>query len=240
MANQQITSLPGIGDLLSRSWQIYKARIGVFLGIMILPALLLLLFSILLLIPSLRLNFPALIFVTPFIFLIFIIIQIWASISLLYAIKEREQKIGIRESFVKGWHKIISYFWISLLAGLIVLVGFLLFIVPGIIFAIWFSLATYVLVAEGLTGMKALSRSKQLVSGYWWPVFGRFLLIGIIAVAASMFIGFILGIIGFLINASWINDIAQRGFSFFLTPFFVTYAFLIYEDLKKLKEGVAI
>jgi len=229
MTNQQITSLPGIGDLLGRSWQIYKARIGVFIGIMILPALLLLLFSILLLIPSLRLNFPTLIFFIPFIFLTFIIIQIWASVSLLYAIKEREEKIGIKEAFAKGWHKIISYFWISLLAGCIILVGFLLFIIPGIIFAVWFGLAVYVLVVEGLTGTKALSRSKQLVSGYWWPVFGRVLVI--------LAISFVLNLISSALN---IPSIVYSIISLFSAPFFLTYYFLIYEDLKKLKEGVAI
>lgn len=225
----QITSLPGIGDLLSRSWQIYKARIGVFIGIMILPALLLLLFSILPLIPSLRLNFPALIFFIPLILLIFIIVQIWASIALLYAIKEREEKIGIREAFAKGWHRIISYFWISLLVGIITLVGFLLFIIPGIIFAIWFGLAAYVLVAEGLTGMKALSRSKQLVSGYWWPVFGRILVVFLIVIVLNL-----------IISVLNMPRIIQSVISLFLGPFFATYYFLIYGDLKKLKEGVAI
>ena len=34
----QILTLPGIGDLLKRSWQIYKSRFWIFLGIMIIPA----------------------------------------------------------------------------------------------------------------------------------------------------------------------------------------------------------
>lgn len=55
--------------------------------------------------------------------------------------------------------------WTSLLGGLIVFAGSLLLIVPGILFAIWFSLAPYVVIEEKLMGKAALKRSKQLVEG---------------------------------------------------------------------------
>jgi len=242
MANQQITSLPGISDLLSRTWQIYKERIWVFVGIMILPVIIgivvALIFGGLFVLQIKQFFEPGLILLPILIVLVLIaiIIILWSRVALLFAIKERIEKIGIRESFVKSWPKIISYLWISILVGFVTIIGFLLFIIPGIIFSIWFSLAAYVLVAENLTGTKALSRSKQLVSGYWWKIFWRFLIVGIIALIISLVISFIRELIGIPREI----DISSIIIALFFTPFAATYTFLIYEDLRKIKEGVTV
>jgi hypothetical protein len=233
-SQSQITSLPGSGDLLKRSWQIYKERISVLLGIMILPVFVVL-FATLLLIGIKQLFQLSLVWLLGIIILALsaIILILWSGVALLYVVKEREAKIGLKESFTKARPKIISYLWISLLAGFITLIGFLLFIIPGIIFAVWFSLAVYILVAEDLTGMKALSRSKQLVSGFWWKVFWRFLIIGLIAIIFSLIISLFEELIGIPQEIS----ISSIILSLFFTPFAATYTFLIYEDLRKIKAG---
>jgi hypothetical protein len=46
---------------------------------------------------------------------------------------------------------------------IIVMIGFALCIIPGIYFSIWYGLGQHVVVLEGLSGMTALRRSKQLV-----------------------------------------------------------------------------
>lgn len=226
----QILTLPGVSSLLKRSWQIYKERLATFIGIMIFPAIIRFLF----LISAVFLKSLSPIFII-LLFIIFypvaIIISLWSSVSLLFAVKEREQKIGIKEAFTKGWHKIISYWWISILVSLITMGGFLLLVVPGIIFFVWFSLATYVLVSEDLKGMNALFRSKQWVSENWGKVFWRFFGIGIIAI---VIFGGIIFLFNVFINKT-VSDIASSIISLFLTPFLIIYSFLIYEDLKKVK-----
>jgi hypothetical protein len=225
----RILPLPGIKDLLKRSWQIYKARLGTFLGIVILP----LVVGLLILIPTAILGkIPAL---GIFLFIVFwlaaIVVSFWSQVSLLYAIKEREEKIGIKESLKCGWPKIVPFIWISILAGFITMGGFLLLVIPGILFAVWFSFATYILVSEDIKGMSALFRSKQLVAGNWWKVFWRLLTIGIITIVAYFGLTFLFTSL-FNENA---GSIAGSITSLFLTPFLITYNFLIYEDLKKLK-----
>lgn len=238
----KISSLPGVGDLLNRTWQIYKERIWVFLGIMILPVLIALVIALLfggLFILQIKNFFQLGLSSLPILvilILITIIIFLWSRVALLFSIKEREARIGIRDSFARGWSKIISYFWISILVGFITVIGFLLFIIPGIIFSIWFSLATYVLVAEGSTGRRALSRSKQLVSGFWWKVLWRFLVIGIIALIISFIISLFEGLIGIPKEI----DISSIAISLFFTPFAAVYSFLIYEELKKIKEEMVV
>jgi len=240
----KISSLPGVGDLLAITWQICKERIGVFLGIMAIPIIAsfgIALFIVNIFSFSEELQRPYLTSLAwiPVILIVAalaLVISIWSSVALLYAIKERDGKIGAQEAFAKGWSKIISYFWISLLMGLIVAIGFILFIIPGIIFLVWFGLAVYVLVSENLTGMKALSRSKQLVNGHWGEVFLRYAVIFIIVIVVNLVLGFIFA----PIEAPWPINIESTLSSLFLAPFFITYTFLIYEDLRKIKEGTLV
>jgi len=229
----QILALPGMGDLLKRTFSVYKARLGTFLGIMVFP----LICSVFFLILPANLKKNLLLGISLFIifWLAVMVTSLWSSVSLLYAIKEREEKIGIVESFRKGWHKIISFVWISILAGFITLGGFLLFIIPGIIFAIWFAFPIYVLVSEDLRGMNALFRSKQLVSGKWGSVALRLFTIGVIALVIYSVIFFPLS---FFVGKK-AADIGDSIISLFLTPFSVTFIFLIYEDLKKFKGEVS-
>ena len=62
---------------------------------------------------------------------------------------------------MRGKSGIWQFFWISLLRGWAVLGGLILFIIPGIIFSIWFSLSLYILVAEGLKGTSAIKQNCQ-------------------------------------------------------------------------------
>lgn len=234
----QSFSLPGVGSILKRSWQIYKVSAGTFLGIISLP----LLFSFFLFFTSFfikKINLtPTLFLLIFFIFLIiFFLMFFWPQVSLLFAIKEREERIGIKESYKKGWSKIISYFWILFLAGFIILGGIFFFIIPGIVFFIWFSLAPYILVSENLKGFSALIRSKQYIKGYWWKVFWRFLAIGIIWLLTFLIVSFPFFLLVGKVNKE-IGDIINRTIYLLLLPFFVTCFFLVYEDLKRIKGNI--
>ena len=254
MENQQFSNMPpqsqnpalsGIGDLLSRSWQIYKNRFWVFIGIMVIPTLIVLIFGIATagLVLGLQSSPEALllslgiwIILLPIVILIILTLYLLANIALIVSIIERERKIGIKEAFALGRGKILSYLWVSILTGLAVVVGLLLLIVPGIIFAVWFSFASYVLIAEGVTGTRALSRSKELVSGYWWAIFWRFLALVVIAIIISI----IVGLIKELIGLSKQIDISSFFNSLVFSPFAAVYTFLIYEELKRIKGGTVI
>ena len=62
--------------------------------------------------------------------------------------------------------------------GLLITIFFLLLIIfPGIIYIVFYQFALESVVLRNLRGMKALSYSKKLVKGYWWPVFGMVVLL---------------------------------------------------------------
>jgi hypothetical protein len=69
---------------------------------------------------------------------------------------------------------IVTFFFVLLLL--------LLFIIPGIIFAIYWIFAAYIFFYEKEGILVSLQKSKQLVKGHWWQVFGYVFLICLILV----------------------------------------------------------
>jgi hypothetical protein len=147
--------------------------------------------------------------------LISIIIGVWVYAATFFALKEQNSQIPVKQVFTTAKPHLWPFFWVSFLSGIAVMVGVVLFVIPGIIFGIWFSLALYVFVFEGTKGTSALKRSKVMVKGYWWPVFGRFAVIMIASglISSIKFFGPIINLL-------------------FVAPFSIIYGYLIYKDLK--------
>lgn len=138
------------------------------------------------------------------------------------AVLANNPKLSIEESLKQGLGKFFSYLWISALAGLIVLAGFIFFIIPGVLFSVWFSLILYALVIEDKKGAAALSRSKELVGGCWWKIFGRYIILGLILIGISLVL-------------AWIPILGSLVLTTLITPISTLYLFFIYQDLKKIK-----
>jgi hypothetical protein len=68
---------------------------------------------------------------------------------------------------------------VDLLFALIVVVGILLLVVPGIVFLVWFGLAGPVVEIEKRGPLAALRRSRELVRGSFWRVLAIVLPVGI-------------------------------------------------------------
>jgi hypothetical protein len=75
------------------------------------------------------------------------------------------------------------------LGGLIVLGLLFLLIVPGLIWALYYSLALYVVALRGLSGKSALDYSKALVKGQWWRVFALLLIFELLGLAVVLILG---------------------------------------------------
>jgi len=235
-------SLPGATAIFSQAWAIYKQRLGTFLGVKIISMLLTVvliavfagsgfLFFSLLYLKFADVGIVLLILLAILFFIIIFIIQSWEQIALLYAIKDSQERIGVVESYRRGLDKIISYLWVSLLTVFITLGGFLLLIVPGIIFAVWFSLALFILIAEDLKGMNALLKSREYVKGKWGGVFWRLFFI----VALDFIIYLVLALIFRLLKIPFGLEISRLIMGLFFTPLETTYLFLIYTNIKALK-----
>jgi hypothetical protein len=76
---------------------------------------------------------------------------------------------------------------VGIIAGIGILIGFVLIVIPGLILATLWSVAAPVVVLERPDGLRALGRSRELVRGNGWNVFAVILLlvilVGVVAVA---------------------------------------------------------
>jgi len=171
------------------------------------------------------------------VYLVVLIFSLWSSLSLLHTVKERENKINFGEALRRGLAGLGSYIWVSFLVFAVVALGLILFIVPGIIFSVWFSLSLYVLVSENKKGISALKRSKELISGYVTAYFGRTLLFGLLC--SIVLAAFSLVVYLFSLLSPVLSHIATI-FDIIAAPLFVIFSFLVYESIKKAKdEGCA-
>ena len=75
-----------------------------------------------------------------------------------------------------------SLILVGVVEGVGIVIGLILLIVPGLILLTVWSVAAPVIVLERPAGLGALRRSRELVSGSGWPVFGVILVLGVLVV----------------------------------------------------------
>jgi hypothetical protein len=81
-----------------------------------------------------------------------------------------------------------------ILSSLLMAVGLIVFVIPGLVMAIWFQFVGQVVILENLTFAAALRRCRDLVRGNWWRTLRYVLVIGIVegiagVLAAALFGG---------------------------------------------------
>lgn len=83
----------------------------------------------------------------------------------------------------------------NIMAGFFLFGLFILLIIPGIIYCIYWIFIPLVIVLNDLSGQKALNYSKQIVKGRWWTVFGYLFVFGLLAFGAALLSSFVLEMI---------------------------------------------
>jgi len=100
--------------------------------------------------------------------------------------------------------------------------GYLLLIIPGIIFSIWFLFSVQALVLAGQKGAKALKFSRRLTQGWWWSVTWRVYILVLIGLGLS-----------FLSAVPYLTIVFIVLISFIFTPLFVFYYVYLYQGLEQ-------
>jgi hypothetical protein len=94
------------------------------------------------------------------------------------------------ECMTTGLQVFLPLIAIGVVSSLGVMVGIILLIVPGIIFALMWSVATPSFVVERDGVFASLRRSAELTKGSRWKILGLFLIVGVVYWAISLLIGF--------------------------------------------------
>ncbi|MBI4053919.1 MAG: hypothetical protein HY397_01155 [Candidatus Doudnabacteria bacterium] len=232
--------------LLKESWKIYSQRfktlIGIQLAVVVLIILAVLVFGLAFGFNAQNSpkdvaytegNIIAIMTLAIFFIVAFIYLQIWTQVATLFAIKDRRENIGIKESFRRARHLLGSYFWLGLVSGMVMMGGYLLFFVPGLIISVLVSFAVYVFVAEGHKGMDALLKSRDYVKGRWGSVFWRWVVLvgALIIIYVPFFI-----VVRFNEN---LGNLAVQIVAFFAAPYIYVFGSLLYENLKSTRPELA-
>jgi hypothetical protein len=138
--------------------------------------------------------------------------------------------------------KLIGTYLMSLA---IVVAGFLLLFVPGMVFSVWYMLVGPVVVLEALAGKAALKRSRELGRGYYWrnlwTIFAGTMLAIIVILVVTFAIGLVLAYFN-LIGEPWaaaFGDFIGGVLGLIGAPPISIMPVLIYYDMRARKEGYA-
>lgn len=131
---------------------------------------------------------------------VFISGPIGYSVKWVFLKAVRREKIEIKDMFAvferNYWNAVIA----GLVTTIIIIIGLIMLIVPGIIFACRLAFVPYLVIDEKMEAMEALKASWAMTKGHGWTVFFMGILAFFIVIA-----GLIVLIFGVLISAMWIS-----------------------------------
>lgn len=213
--------------LLRRSIDLIRQNPTLFLGIALLPGII---------------SVPLSMFTIegtahpPVTWAMFILAQIaLAVVSILMAVALMRAVMNPALSIKDAYRESLPYFWryilLSIMVGVVVLLGLIALIIPGIIFAVWFAFSYYILVVENIGGVEAMKRSKQLVAGRWWMVFGHVAFVTLVSLAVGIVAGALMAMLDAMLG-SIAAGILNLIVSAVIAPIFVAYFYFLYRNLQ--------
>lgn len=183
------TFAPGVESSYSNGWkQLWKHFLELFL--------ILIIYTVISGVGGFIFNL--LIILQPF-FNVFVSIPLGYGVSYAYLKAARDQNLQIDDMFA-GFKNYWNAIGTGLLVGIIVGVGFILLIVPGIYLACKLAFTPYLVVDRKMGVIKAIEESWRMTGGHGWKVF----LIGLLAIPIGI-AGLICFGVGIIISIMWVS-----------------------------------
>jgi hypothetical protein len=167
-------------NVVSRVWEIYREQAAVLIGTaMVLFGLE---FLIVALLPSASIAITVL-------FAALSILYQGMVVKLVQDLQENRRDHSIRDLLRSVEPVLLPLIGVSILAGLGIAIGFVLFIIPGLILLVIWSVVAPVMVLERPGVFAAFGRSRELVRGNGWAVFRVILIVGFAVILVSLLVG---------------------------------------------------
>jgi hypothetical protein len=170
------------GEVLSEAWALYKAHWRHFLPLAFVVFVVISLISLVL---ALVLGWVGAVLAT----LIGFIGVFWLQGALCEAVadvRDGRADLSISDTLQKVRPRLAPLLGAGVLAGLGVAIGLVLLIVPGLVLLTWWSVIVPVVVLERVAAMDSFGRSRELVRGNGWNVFGVIVLTVLILLAFAI------------------------------------------------------
>ena len=142
-----------------------------------------------------------------------LLFTLWTTVALFKNLRnliENKGMIAVKESYSQTSKYLWPVIWTSILVFLSVLAGFVLFIIPALIFAVWFTYVFYIIIFEDKKGTLALKESKSLVSGRWWKTLW-------LLIAPAFFFGVIVVVLQTVVSSPFGIFLDEKSLSYIFT-----------------------
>jgi hypothetical protein len=156
----------------------------------------------------------------------------WLQGALVYAVDDvRDGRIdsSIGELFERVRPHLGALILAGIVAGFGIAIGLVLLIVPGLVLLTWWCLIAPVIVLEGKQMGEAFTRSRELVRGHGWTVFGIVVVTAIASAIASAVIQSIFAFLGSFLRY-WIGGTIASAI---VGPFLAIALTLTYFELRQ-------
>lgn len=162
----------------------------------------------------------------------------WLQAALVKAVddvRDGRADLSLSETFAAAQEHLTAVIVAGLLAAIGIAVGLILLIVPGLVLMTWWAVIIPTIVLENRSAGESFTRSRELVRGYGWSVFGVIVLVILLLIGFQIVLGLILTPL-----ADWLQSFVSQIVSGTLTaPFIAVVLTLLYLRLRAAKEPPA-
>ncbi|MBI2483681.1 hypothetical protein HYV71_00650 [Candidatus Uhrbacteria bacterium] len=237
-----IVNLPGVGSLLSRTYDVYRALFSQLAGITALIAASgfanLFISGILSALvreqPQFVQSFVSLVNLGILVAFGYLYSYLFAAAAyLVHEYNKRGKIISVKKAFGLARQRFASLYWIAILLALVLYGSSFTGILP-ILFSIWYYFAVYIVLFEKERGTETLAKSRYLLHGLFMKVFGRY------AAAMAIMTTFLLAIyyLSLGIPGGWILALfLSLVVLYFSFPFFIAYGYFQYRDVEAVERS---
>jgi len=133
-------------------------------------------------------NVILLTIVTTVLQLLYLLTSVFVSAAGIVAVGKIIEggKLQIKETFLSAKKS----YWMFLLLSIVVMFfygfGFILLIVPGLLFVVWFAFSKFMMIEKGTRIKESLSKSKEIAKGNYWKILGRLVIFGLFMIIIEM------------------------------------------------------
>ena len=250
--HQQATESRSIGDVLDASFKLYAAAFSHSMPLSAAIAVLGCMPSLVPLLTDGALTDPLAIIAVLFspAFLLALLLALLASlacyIALLVQIEALAQRrsVGIGAALNTGLRRLLPVFVSTIVWGLIIALGMVLLVVPGLIVMVSMVFAMPAIVLDDKGALESLRYSHRLVWGAWWHAATLVSVMGIPLLVVLLGPSLVVGIIAMVVAPSpavlLIAELALTVVaSTLLAPYMLAVMLETYRDLKLRKKGTA-
>lgn len=159
----------------------------------------------------------------------------WLQGALVIAIddvRDGRVDLSVRETLNRVLPRLNTLTFAGLLAAVGITLGFLLLIVPGLILITLWLLIVPAIMLENRSVLESFGRSRQLVSGHGWSVFGVIVLTVLILIGVN--IG--LSIVQAAFDSRWLDLLLDIASQTVTAPFLALAWTITYFELRAIKE----